>query len=98
VSLLEEAQRIAPDLEAARLEGSELRRVPDATWTRLQECGMDTWFTAGLKGTGSNDIVVDEVFVPDRRSQSHLDCALGPALPGQVGGHLLGAAETEVVR
>ena len=27
----------------------------------------DTWFVAGMKGTGSNTIVADEVFVPDHR-------------------------------
>jgi 3-hydroxy-9,10-secoandrosta-1,3,5(10)-triene-9,17-dione monooxygenase len=34
----------------------------------------DTWFTFGLQGTGSNDIVIDEpVFVPDYRSHKQID-------------------------
>jgi alkylation response protein AidB-like acyl-CoA dehydrogenase len=28
----------------------------------------DTWFTLGLRGTGSKDIVLEEVFVPEHRS------------------------------
>ena len=28
----------------------------------------DTWFTLGLRGSGSKDIVVDNVFVPDQRA------------------------------
>jgi 3-hydroxy-9,10-secoandrosta-1,3,5(10)-triene-9,17-dione monooxygenase len=43
----------------------------------------DNWHVAGLKGTGSKDIVVDDAFVPDHRTQSHLDYALGLPLPGQ---------------
>lgn len=41
--------------------------------------------TAGLRGTGSNDIVVKDAFVPAYRSQSHLDYThgLGTPLPGQ---------------
>lgn len=44
-----------------------------------------TWNTAGLQGTGSNDIVVDAAFVPSWRAQSHLDYThgLGTPLPGQ---------------
>lgn len=34
---------------------------------------LDTWHTFGLKGTGSNDIVVDDVFVPEYRTHSSLD-------------------------
>ena len=30
----------------------------------------DVWRTVGLRGTGSNDIVVDDVFVPEHRSAS----------------------------
>ena len=34
----------------------------------------DTWFTMGLQGTGSNDIVIDQpVFVPDRRTHRQMD-------------------------
>jgi 3-hydroxy-9,10-secoandrosta-1,3,5(10)-triene-9,17-dione monooxygenase len=33
----------------------------------------DVWDTVGLRGTGSNDIVVDDVFVPDYRALSFAD-------------------------
>jgi len=44
----------------------------------------DNWYVAGLQGTGSKDIVVEDAFVPAHRTQSHLDYAFGAALPGQV--------------
>jgi 3-hydroxy-9,10-secoandrosta-1,3,5(10)-triene-9,17-dione monooxygenase len=37
---------------------------------------------AGLAGTGSKDIVVDGAFVPEHRSMSHWDLALGRPMPG----------------
>ena len=41
---------------------------------------VDTWFTFGLKGTGSNDIVIDDAFVPAyrmRRMAENVACT-GP--------------------
>ncbi len=43
----------------------------------------DNWNVAGLKGTGSKDIVVDGAFVPEYRTQSHMDYSLNQPLPGQ---------------
>jgi 3-hydroxy-9,10-secoandrosta-1,3,5(10)-triene-9,17-dione monooxygenase len=42
----------------------------------------DTWQVAGLVGTGSNDIVIEEAFVPDYRACSFLD-AFAQRSPGQ---------------
>ncbi|MEV6205061.1 3-hydroxy-9,10-secoandrosta-1,3,5(10)-triene-9,17-dione monooxygenase oxygenase subunit [Streptomyces sp. NPDC051771] len=44
----------------------------------------DVWDTVGLRGTGSNDIVVDDVFVPDHRALS-----FGPVTALDVPGHAL---------
>jgi 3-hydroxy-9,10-secoandrosta-1,3,5(10)-triene-9,17-dione monooxygenase len=33
----------------------------------------DTWYTSGLVATGSNDIVIDDVFVPERRTHKFSD-------------------------
>jgi len=43
----------------------------------------DNWNVAGLKGTGSKDIVVVDAFVPEYRTQSHVDYAFNLPLPGQ---------------
>ena len=42
----------------------------------------DNWHVAGMKGTGSKDIIVDNAFVPEHRSQSHLDYFMDQPLPG----------------
>ncbi|EPL15580.1 Acyl-CoA dehydrogenase [Pseudomonas sp. CF161] len=34
---------------------------------------VDTWHTAGLKGTGSKDIVIKDVFVPEHRTHKMID-------------------------
>lgn len=43
----------------------------------------DTWFTLGLRGTGSKDIVMEDVFVPEHRSvpTGALFGGLGPGVP-----------------
>src|SRR5215469_7888465 len=43
----------------------------------------DNWNVAGLKGTGSKDVVVENAFVPDYRTQSHIDYATCAPLAGQ---------------
>jgi 3-hydroxy-9,10-secoandrosta-1,3,5(10)-triene-9,17-dione monooxygenase len=42
----------------------------------------DVWDTVGLRGTGSNDIVVTDVFVPEHRSLSFIDVSK-LVVPGQ---------------
>ena len=43
-------------------------------FVRLSECEiLDTWHTTGLRGTGSNDVAVRDVFVPEERSFSFQD-------------------------
>ncbi|MFD8975635.1 3-hydroxy-9,10-secoandrosta-1,3,5(10)-triene-9,17-dione monooxygenase oxygenase subunit [Streptomyces sp. NPDC059593] len=44
----------------------------------------DVWDTVGLRGSGSNDVVVEDVFVPDHRALS-----FGPVTALQVPGHEL---------
>lgn len=45
----------------------------------------DVWNTAGLKGTGSNNVIVKDIVIPEHRVQSHLEYTkgLGTPLPGQ---------------
>jgi alkylation response protein AidB-like acyl-CoA dehydrogenase len=37
----------------------------------------DTWYCAGMEGTGSNDIIADNVLVPEARSESLISMSLG---------------------
>lgn len=43
---------------------------------------LDNWFTAGMRGTGSNDVRVEEVFVPEHRSTSFTQSLIAQT-PGQ---------------
>jgi 3-hydroxy-9,10-secoandrosta-1,3,5(10)-triene-9,17-dione monooxygenase len=43
---------------------------------------VDTWHVPGLKGTGSNDIAIQDAFVPDHRTQKYSDNFRGWG-PGQ---------------
>lgn len=59
--------------------------APDMTAFLVPRCDYrleDVWHVAGLAGTGSNDIVIDEAFVPDHRATSWVD-SLRQRLPGQ---------------
>ncbi len=38
---------------------------------------IDTWYAAGLKGTGSKDLEIDDIFVPEYRVESFLALASG---------------------
>ena len=51
--------------------------VPQADYTI-----KDTWFVSGLRGTGSKDIVADEIFVPEHRTVSVADLRNGRS-PGR---------------
>lgn len=42
----------------------------------------DTWHTSGMRGTGSKDIVIADQFIPEHRTQSHLDYLFDRPLPG----------------
>lgn len=42
---------------------------------------IDTWFVAGLKGTGSKDVGIDDVFVPAHRTLA-VDATRGEPTPG----------------
>ena len=48
---------------------------------RSQYQVMDTWYSGGLRGTGSNDVEVKEQFVPEHRTLAVADTKGGPT-PG----------------
>ncbi len=66
----------------AKVEGKDLPDLRSFLLPRVDYRIDDNWFVAGLAGTGSKDIVVEDTFVPAHRSQSHWDYALGVPLPG----------------
>ena len=49
----------------------------------------DVWHTAGMRGTGSNTIVVDNVFVPESRTLSLPNLRLGKGPGGKLHAHLI---------
>ena len=63
--------------------GNQVRDFRSFLLMRDQYRIDDNWHVAGLKGTGSKDIVVDDAFVPEYRTQSHLDYAMNLPMPGQ---------------
>jgi alkylation response protein AidB-like acyl-CoA dehydrogenase len=50
------------------LDAAGVRGAHDGAYLPLGELGIeDTWHVAGMRGTGSNTLVADEVFVPTHR-------------------------------
>ena len=73
-----------PRRHRGRRSKSRARRCPirDRSCFRDRDYKIDdNWRVAGLSGTGSKDIVVDDAFVPEHHSQSHWDYAMGRDLP-----------------
>jgi 3-hydroxy-9,10-secoandrosta-1,3,5(10)-triene-9,17-dione monooxygenase len=68
--------------EMIKVEGREVPDFRSFLIPRKDYRIDDNWHVAGLSGTGSKDIVVDNAFVPDHRSQSHWDYMRGAPLPG----------------
>jgi 3-hydroxy-9,10-secoandrosta-1,3,5(10)-triene-9,17-dione monooxygenase len=64
------------------IEGREVPDFRSYLLPRKDYVIDDNWHVAGLAGTGSKDIVVDNAFVPDHRSMSHWDLTLGHPMPG----------------
>jgi alkylation response protein AidB-like acyl-CoA dehydrogenase len=48
---------------------------------------IDDWYTVGLKGTGSKTIVVNDIFVPERRTISNVDIESGRSPGSHVHAH-----------
>jgi len=52
------------------------RGIPETRtcFIKLSECEiLDTWYTTGLRGTGSHDIAIHDVFIPAERTWSFQD-------------------------
>jgi two-component flavin-dependent monooxygenase len=67
---------VEPDTTPRRLR---FFAVPSSDWTV-----DDTWFTVGMRGTGSRTVVLDDVFVPHHRSFAQ-QAALDGAAPSPDG-------------
>jgi 3-hydroxy-9,10-secoandrosta-1,3,5(10)-triene-9,17-dione monooxygenase len=64
------------------IEGAQMPDLRSFMLPRSDYRIDDNWQVAGLKGTGSKDVVVENAFVPEYRTQSHWDYTLGLELPG----------------
>lgn len=60
----------------ARVDGNGVPQTRQC-FVRLSECDiLDTWHTTGLRGTGSNDVFIRDMFVEEARTFSFQDPAL----------------------
>ena len=57
-----------PRMLAPGMPETRMAYIPKGSYTIL-----DTWYVGGLRGTGSHDIVVDDVFVSAEKTYSFLD-------------------------
>ncbi len=65
---------------------------PDVKWFAVPVSEVtveDTWFVSGMRATGSNDIVVDNVFVPEERTTCMLSMGSGHGLGAELHDHPL---------
>jgi indole-3-acetate monooxygenase len=72
-------------------DGNTLRTTPDGSpvarlmiFPRSEATVIDTWRVSGLRGTGSHDFRLDDVFVPDQRAITGFGGA--PTQPGRLYG------------
>lgn len=57
-----------------------LEGKPDPRWFALPRAQVkveDTWYVEGMSGTGSNDVVIDDAYIPADRSVSMLEMGSG---------------------
>ncbi len=67
---------VVSDDEASRASCSNVPETRQC-FLKVSQCKiLDTWHTTGLRGTGSNDILVDDVFVEAAHTFSFQDAAL----------------------
>jgi alkylation response protein AidB-like acyl-CoA dehydrogenase len=62
--------RKEPKTQASRPPGPTFVLIPKSSYSIV-----DTWHVGGLRGSGSHDVVVDDVFVPDDHVYSYRDPA-----------------------
>lgn len=65
-------------------EGEDPPRAINVTLPISQVTVLDTWRVAGLAATGSNDIIVDDVFVPEYMTVPQETLAMGCAPGAQI--------------
>ena len=58
------------------VEGTAPKKVCHVLVPADPACVTDTWHTVGLRGTGSHDVVLADVFVPDDRAAVVENCSL----------------------
>lgn len=58
---------------------------------------LDTWFVDGLAGTGSNDIVLDDVFIPEHRTVDFEEMRAGRGAGGKLHENLIYRAPVDVL-